>query len=97
MKANLNQLLALFPITVTVTKEIIKASNIEDTSNCIGANTLKHILAKNGYDNIVDWGTTTGEILVNNLKGRYISLESNKHMMVIKRKTKVTLTLRYIK
>ena len=53
---------ALFPIKAKVTRNIIKSSIIENSKNCIGANTLKSALLGKMLDDKVRWMWQSGFI-----------------------------------
>lgn len=93
MSQELDEIEKLFPITITITEEIINKSDVTNIFNCIGVNTVKSLLEqykdKINYENI-HWGTYNGFVYDEN-GYHYLMIESDINMSDVIEPTKVTL------
>jgi hypothetical protein len=95
-KLTLEDIGALFPIKVKVTKEMIDEANVNNIYNCIGAKALKAAIpniAKNKRFEII-WGTSNGYVLLadsDKIVGLEIENKEGINLMRIKKPKTITL------
>jgi len=81
----------LFPITYKVRDGIIGTSDLRNTYNCIGANSLKEALqSRNIKYQKVSWCNTDGYFIADN---KMYSIKSNIEMLWITQETEVIFSL----
>lgn len=85
----------LFPITTTITQEIIDEGlkNIHDVSLCIGAIALKNVLPKELHDN-VKWGIKTGIIYITNNLTVWITTTDDIIMIGVRKPREITFIVK---
>lgn len=89
---NKEEIEALFPITATVTQEIIESAENHNCVNCIGAKTLQSVIPK---ELVASWGAWTGRIQYGPKDIDYLKITTQEGvgMPAIKKPQEVTFIL----